>query len=212
MYNKGKGTTNEDDNQSSSGGRRQSFNSKHCLGERRQLAWYLTDEGARDIQANIPDLQPLPPNATRIIQTQEPAKEYKRIQREAHTYPINVDTAGALERIAGTMETAAIKSAVSALTEVHEIMRYKAQICCGKRTRDNYFEEVWPEYQPKLSRQEDYYKKPKSSSICSDTQSEESEEDDGIVDQGWDDFSLKITKVPRIENYKLSKKTRYCRI
>ncbi|GKC78661.1 hypothetical protein Tco_1129435, partial [Tanacetum coccineum] len=35
-----------------------------------------------------------------------------RIQKEAHTYPINVDTACALERIAGTMETAAIKNAV----------------------------------------------------------------------------------------------------
>ncbi|GKE63484.1 putative polyprotein [Tanacetum coccineum] len=112
------------------------------------------------------------------------AWEYKRIQREAHTYPINVDTAYALERIAATMETAAIKNAVSALIEVHELMRYKAQIYCGKRSRDNYFQDVWPEYQPKLSRQEDCYKKPKSSSICSDTQSEESEDDNIIMDPG----------------------------
>ncbi|GKA80711.1 Orf y [Tanacetum coccineum] len=129
----------------SSSGRRQSFSNERCLGERRQLAWYLTDEGASDIQANIPDLQPLPTSITRTIQTQEPAGEYKRIQREAHTYPINVDTACTLKRIAGTMEAAAIKNAVSALTEVYEIMRYKAQICCGKRSRDNYFEDVWPD-------------------------------------------------------------------
>nr|GFA21433.1 hypothetical protein [Tanacetum cinerariifolium] len=128
MYNKGKRTASEDDNQSSSGGHRQSINNERCLGKRRQLAWYLTEEGARDIQVNIPDLQPLPLNITRIVQTHEPAGEYKRIQREAHTYPINVDTTCALKRIAGTMESAAIKNAVAALTEVHEIMRFKAQI------------------------------------------------------------------------------------
>nr|GFB02018.1 hypothetical protein [Tanacetum cinerariifolium] len=75
---KGKGTASEDDNQSSSGGRRQSINNERCLGER-------------------------------------------------------------------TMKSAAIKNAVAALTEVHEIIRFKAQICCGKRSRDNYFEDVWPE-------------------------------------------------------------------
>ncbi|GKE70964.1 hypothetical protein Tco_1529036 [Tanacetum coccineum] len=147
MYSKGTGAANEDDNQSSSGGHRQGLGNERCLGERRQLAWYLTEEGARDIQANIPDLQPLPPINTRIIQTQEPAREYKRIQKEAHTYLINVDTAYALERIAGTMETTAIKNAVSALTEA------------------------------KPSRQEDYCKKPMNSSAYSDTQSEESDED-----------------------------------
>ncbi|GKC00708.1 putative polyprotein [Tanacetum coccineum] len=72
---------------------------------------------AVDNVLTMKDLQPLPPNVTRTIQTQEPAGEYKRIQREAHTYPINVDTAYALERIAATMETTAIKNAVSALTE-----------------------------------------------------------------------------------------------
>ncbi|GKF44809.1 hypothetical protein Tco_0131361, partial [Tanacetum coccineum] len=51
---KGKGTTSEDDNQSSGEGRRQNLDKGRCLGERRQLAWYLTEEGARDIQANIP--------------------------------------------------------------------------------------------------------------------------------------------------------------
>ncbi|GJV70064.1 Orf y [Tanacetum coccineum] len=81
----------------------------------------------------------------RVCEQNNTAGEYKRIHREAHTYPINVDTAHTLEKVAGTMETAAIKNAVTALTEVHEIMRYKAQICCGKRTRDNYFQDVWPE-------------------------------------------------------------------
>ncbi|GKF56372.1 hypothetical protein Tco_0166712, partial [Tanacetum coccineum] len=119
MYSKRKGVTNEEDNTSSSGDRRQCLSNERCHGERRQLAWYLTDEGARDIQANIPDLQPLPPNVTRTIQTQEPAGEYKRIQREAHTYPINVDTTHALERIAATMETTAIKNPLSALTELY---------------------------------------------------------------------------------------------
>ncbi|GKB12191.1 putative polyprotein, partial [Tanacetum coccineum] len=97
----------------------------------------------------------------------------KRIQREAHTYPINVDTAHALERIAATMETAAIKNAVSALTEP-----------------------------------EDCYKKPKSSSICSDTQSEESDDANITVDPGWDDFCLTSAKLPRMEAHRLGKKTR----
>ncbi|GJU37153.1 Orf y [Tanacetum coccineum] len=56
MVNSGTGAANEDDNQSSSGGHRQGLGNERCLGKRRQLEWYLTEEGARDIQANIPDL------------------------------------------------------------------------------------------------------------------------------------------------------------
>ncbi|GJU74507.1 putative polyprotein [Tanacetum coccineum] len=69
-----------------------------------------------------------------------------------------------------------------------------------------------PKYPPKPLKLEDYYKKPKSSSICSDTQSEESEDDDIIVDPGCDDFCLTSAKLPRMEAHRLGKKTRYCRI
>ncbi|GKF18204.1 hypothetical protein Tco_0063122, partial [Tanacetum coccineum] len=67
-------------------------------------------------------------------------------------------------------------------------------------------------YPPKPLRLEDCYKKPKSSSICNDTQSEESEDDNIIVDPGWDDFCLTSAKLPRMEAHRLEKKTRYCRI
>ncbi|GJY97288.1 hypothetical protein Tco_0514198 [Tanacetum coccineum] len=62
-------------------------------------------------------------------------------------------------------------------------------------------------YPPKPLRLEDCYKKPKSSSICSDTQSEESKDDDIIVDPGWDDFCLTSAKLPRMEAHRLGKKT-----
>ncbi|GJU08027.1 hypothetical protein Tco_1124457, partial [Tanacetum coccineum] len=84
-------------------------------------------------------------------------------------------------------------------------MRYKAQICCGKRSRDNYFQDVWP---PKPLKVEDCYKKPKSSPICNNTQSEESEDDNITVDPGWDDFCLTSAKLPRMEAHRLGKKTR----
>ncbi|GKF70986.1 hypothetical protein Tco_0207100 [Tanacetum coccineum] len=61
-------------------------------------------------------------------------------------------------------------------------------------------------YQPKPSRQEGYHKKPKNSSACSDTQSEESDEDI-IVDPGWDDFCLTSAKLPRMEAHRLGRKT-----
>ncbi|GKA14066.1 hypothetical protein Tco_0693712 [Tanacetum coccineum] len=64
-----------------------------------------------------------------------------------------------------------------------------------------------PKYHPKLSRQEDYYRKPKNSLICNDTQSEESEEENYVVDPGWDDFCLETAKVTRMEAHRLSKKT-----
>ncbi|GJW08831.1 Orf y [Tanacetum coccineum] len=67
-------------------------------------------------------------------------------------------------------------------------------------------------YPLKPLRLEDCYKKPKSSSICSDTQSEESEDDNIIVDPGWDDFCLTSAKLPRMEANRLGRKTRYCRI
>ncbi|GJY09824.1 hypothetical protein Tco_0378009, partial [Tanacetum coccineum] len=54
----------------------------------------------------------------------------------------------------------------------------------------------------------DCYKKPKSSSICSDTQSKESEDDNITVDPGWDDFCLTSAKLPRMEAHRLGKKTR----
>ncbi|GKD71328.1 hypothetical protein Tco_1325418, partial [Tanacetum coccineum] len=63
-------------------------------------------------------------------------------------------------------------------------------------------------YPPKPLRLEDCYKKPKSSSICSDTQSEKSEDDNIIVDPGWDDFCLTSAKLPRMEAHRLEKKTR----
>ncbi|GJV70066.1 Orf y [Tanacetum coccineum] len=63
-------------------------------------------------------------------------------------------------------------------------------------------------YPPKPLKQEDCYKKPKSSSICSDTQSEDSNDDDIMVDPGWDDFCLTTTKLPRMEAHRLGRKTR----
>ncbi|GKC94677.1 Orf y, partial [Tanacetum coccineum] len=62
-------------------------------------------------------------------------------------------------------------------------------------------------YPPKPSKQGDCYKKPKSSSICSDTQSKDSNDDDIIVDPGWDDFCLTTAKLPRMEAHRLGKKT-----
>ncbi|GKC77893.1 hypothetical protein Tco_1128667, partial [Tanacetum coccineum] len=62
-------------------------------------------------------------------------------------------------------------------------------------------------YPPKPLKLEDCYKKPKSSPICSDTQSEESEDDNITVDPGWDDFCLTSAKLPRMEAHRLEKKT-----
>ncbi|GJY97287.1 hypothetical protein Tco_0514197, partial [Tanacetum coccineum] len=62
-------------------------------------------------------------------------------------------------------------------------------------------------YPPKLLKPEDCYKKPKSSSICSDTQSEESDDANITVDPGWDDFCLTSAKLPRMEAHRLGKKT-----
>ncbi|GJX20681.1 putative polyprotein, partial [Tanacetum coccineum] len=64
-----------------------------------------------------------------------------------------------------------------------------------------------PISQPKLSKPEDYYRKPKNSSICSDTQSDNSNDDDIIMDPGWDDFCLKAAKLPRMKAHRLEKKT-----
>ncbi|GKF28195.1 hypothetical protein Tco_0094537 [Tanacetum coccineum] len=61
-------------------------------------------------------------------------------------------------------------------------------------------------YPPKPLKLEDCYKKPKSSPICSDTQSEESEDDNITVDPGRDDFCLTSAKLPRMEAHRLEKK------
>ncbi|GJS39525.1 Orf y [Tanacetum coccineum] len=47
-----------------------------CLTEDEGNLYGTSQTKERDIQANIPDLQPLPPNVTRTIQTKEPAGEY----------------------------------------------------------------------------------------------------------------------------------------
>ncbi|GKD42588.1 putative polyprotein, partial [Tanacetum coccineum] len=81
--------------------------------------------------------------------TKEKEPQMKKITRAA---AVAVDKVLAMndaleneDNLHGTMEAAAIENAVSAHIEVYEIMRYKAQICSGKRSRDNYFEDVWPD-------------------------------------------------------------------
>ncbi|GKD53264.1 putative polyprotein, partial [Tanacetum coccineum] len=80
--------------------------------------------------------------------------------------------------------------------------RYAAEKEQGTTTSKTY----GPKYQPKPSNQEDYCKKPKNFLTYNDTQSEESD-DDVFVDPGWDDYSLKTAKLPRMEAHKLGKKT-----
>ncbi|GKC26640.1 hypothetical protein Tco_1033934 [Tanacetum coccineum] len=55
----------------------------------------------------------------------------------------------------------------------------------------------------KPSKLEDYYRKPKNFLIYNDTQSNNSDDDDIIVDPGWDDFCLEAAKLPRMEAHRL---------
>ena len=121
----------------------------------RRLAEYATEEWRRQQEQNFNDLRLMPRIYSGFLQPlQTPGITYRRIQEEANTFPISLHESNTLRNQALQLEIGATRITVQEVRNLQAILHYKAQLCIGLSTRDNYWRDIRNEvrYQAHKSR------------------------------------------------------------
>ncbi|GKB41945.1 hypothetical protein Tco_0886887 [Tanacetum coccineum] len=182
-----------------------SFGIERCLGERQDnLHRYLKMKEQETPTANIPDLQTLPTSVTRNYPN---PRNGGGIQKNTKEKPIHIQSMST-QLVPSKELQEPWKQPPSKMLSQHSQKSMKS--CDTKhkfvveKDQETTTSKMYGPISPlKPSKLEDYYRKPKNFLIYNDTQSNNSDDDDIIVDPGWDDFCLEAAKLPRMEAHRL---------
>ncbi|KAI3749110.1 hypothetical protein L6452_12700 [Arctium lappa] len=111
-----------------------------------EQAWYVTEEGTKQLRTMHEDLKPMPTDFYKTIAIyDDPTANYRAMQIQLQMFPLLNDERYRPERVTSSIEIGAARESTTAIRKLQEILQFKAQIAYCKSPNDEYTQSIQSE-------------------------------------------------------------------